>query len=109
MRSPVVASEPYDEDDSKIGPPVSNIFEALESDPAEAARLTLLCDLSIQLERHIKAQGWTQKEAARRLGVTQPRISDLMRGKISLFSIDALVVMLNKAGVRLEVTYRNAA
>jgi predicted XRE-type DNA-binding protein len=71
--------------------------------------MKMLSGMMMMLTRHIKAQGWTQKEAAKRLGVTQPRISDLMRGKISLFSIDALVVMLNKAGVRLEVTYRDAA
>lgn len=69
----------------------------------------MLCDLSIALERHIRAQGWTQKKAAEILGVTQPRISDLMRGKISLFSIDSLVGLLSKAGITVEVTYRDAA
>lgn len=92
-----------------IGEPIADIFTALFDDPAEAARLSLLSDMMNAAQDHVRAQGWTQKEAAKRLGVTQPRISDLMRGKISLFSIDALVVMLNKAGVRLEVTYRNAA
>ena len=57
----------------------------------------------ITLEQHIKAHGWTQKEAAKRIGVTQPRVSDLMRGKINLFSIDAVVGMLAVVGVRLEV------
>ena len=57
----------------------------------------------ISLEQHIKVQGWTQKEAAKRIGVTQPRVSDLMRGKINLFSIDAVVGMLAAVGVRLEV------
>lgn len=73
------------------------------------ARLTLLSDLMITLEKHIKAQGWTQKEAAARLGVTQPRISDLVRGNIDLFSIDALVRMLTAAGLRVNLSVKQAA
>ena len=91
-----------------IGEPVTDIFAALFEDPAEAARLTFLSDLMNTLVDRIKAEGWTQKKAAEILGVTQPRVSDLMRGKISLFSIDALVGMLTRAGIRIEVTYRDA-
>jgi predicted XRE-type DNA-binding protein len=61
------------------------------------------------LQRHIRDQGWTRAEAARRLGVTQPRISDLMRGKIGLFGLDALVNMLAAAGLRVEVQIAAAA
>ena len=51
----------------------------------------------------IRTQGWTQKEAAARLGVTQPRISDLTRGKIELFSLDTLVDMAAVAGMRPQI------
>jgi len=109
LKSPARDSGSFSDTDATIGEPISDIFAALFDDPGEAARLNLLSDMMDAVQDRIRAQGWTQKEAAKRLGVTQPRISDLMRGKISLFSIDALVVMLNKAGVRLEVTYRTAA
>ncbi len=61
------------------------------------------------LEQHIKAQGWTQAEAARVLSVTQPRVSDLICGKIDLFGIDTLVNMLTAAGLRVEMRIANAA
>ena len=85
------------------------MWDAIEDDPARRERMKMLSDLSIAVERRIREQGWTQKEAARRLGVTQPRISDLMRGKLSVFSIDALVGMLGAAGIRIELQYRDAA
>ena len=50
--------------------------------------------------------GWTQKEAAKQLGVTQPRISDLKRSKLDLFSLDSLVALAGKAGIRFEITYK---
>lgn len=66
--------------------------------------MKVLSELMIEIERHIKARGWTQKQAAKHLGVTQPRISDLKRGKINLFSIDALVGMIGAAGLHIELT-----
>jgi len=71
--------------------------------------LKLLSDLMIDLSSHIKLQGWTQKEAAKRLGVTQPRISDLTRGRIDLFSIDALVTMLARADFQLDLVAKPKA
>jgi predicted XRE-type DNA-binding protein len=65
--------------------------------------------MSIQLEMHIRKMGWTQKEAAMQLGVTQPRISDLMRGKLSVFSIDGLIGLLLKAGITIEFQFKDAA
>nr|WP_294518380.1 helix-turn-helix transcriptional regulator [uncultured Rhodopila sp.] len=59
--------------------------------------------LMIALEQHIQAKGWTQAEAARVLNMTQPRVSDLMRGKIDLFGLDTLVNMLTAAGMRVEI------
>jgi predicted XRE-type DNA-binding protein len=65
--------------------------------------------MSIVIERHIKQQGWTQKEAATRLGVTQPRISNLMRGRLDLFSLDSLAAMLALAGIQIELNFKDAA
>lgn len=67
--------------------------------------MKVLSSLMDQLETYIKAQGWTQAEAAKRLGVSQPRISDLMRGKINLFSIDALVGMSGMASIKLDLRF----
>jgi predicted XRE-type DNA-binding protein len=61
------------------------------------------------LEGHIRSQGWTQADAARRLSVTQPRISDLLRGKIHLFGLDTLVNMVVAAGLRVEMHVAKAA
>ena len=64
--------------------------------------MTALCD-------YIKAEGLTQKQAAKKLGVTQPRISDLVRERIDLFAIDSLVNMLALAGLRIEMHIGKAA
>lgn len=61
------------------------------------------------VEAHIKTEGWSQTEAAKRLGVTQPRVSDLMRGKIDLFSIDVLVNIIASIGLHVSVGIRTAA
>jgi predicted XRE-type DNA-binding protein len=92
-----------------IDGPYDNVWDAIEDDPVERGRLAILSDLMDQLEDHIKRQGWTQKDAAKHLGVTQPRISDLMRGKMSVFSIDAVIGLLTAAGLRVEVRVKKAA
>jgi predicted XRE-type DNA-binding protein len=80
-----------------------NVFEDLGFAPEEAAHLRLRASLMTELRREIGRRGWTQKNAAESLGVTQPRISDLMRGKIELFSIDTLVDMLGMVGRRVRL------
>jgi len=65
--------------------------------------MKVLSEVMDIVEDHITQSGWTQKQAAENLGVTQPRISDVMRGKISLFSIDSLVAMAGKAGLQLTI------
>jgi predicted XRE-type DNA-binding protein len=87
----------------------SSVWDAIEDTPAEAENMKLRSRLMIILKDHIRAQGWTQAEAAKRLNVTQPRISDLMRGKIDLFGLDSLVTMLRAAGLQLEFRVRHAA
>jgi predicted XRE-type DNA-binding protein len=86
-----------------------SVWDAIEDTPAEAENMKLRSALMMALEQHIKAQGWNQAEAARLLGVTQPRVSDLMRGKINLFGIDTLVNMLTAAGLRVEMHVAKAA
>ena len=100
---------PLSEEELTIDGPYENVWDAIEDDPAEASRLTVLSDLMMTLEDHIKGQGWTQREAAKHLGVSQPRVSDLVRGKINLFSVDALIAMLAAAGLRIEVRVKKAA
>lgn len=87
----------------------ANIWDAIEQDPAEAENMKLRSHLMLSLERHIRSKNWTQAEAARLLKVTQPRISDLLNGKISLFSLDTLVNMLVAAGLRVEMRVSEAA
>ena len=80
-----------------------NVFRDLGLAPEEAGSLKIRADLMIAIERLIKRRKLTQAGAAKLLGVTQPRISDLVRGTIELFSIDTLVDMLTRAGVRVRV------
>jgi predicted XRE-type DNA-binding protein len=83
-----------------------NVFRDLGFPAEEAENLRIRSELMANLSRVIEAEGWTQGEAAQLLGVTQPRVSALMRGKIDLFSIDTLVKMLSRAGLRVTVTAR---
>lgn len=75
-----------------------NVFSDLGFSAEEAENLKIRADLMIELTNLIEAQGFTQAAAAKLLGVTQPRISDLMRGKIDRFSVDSLIEMLGHAG-----------
>ncbi|MFD2190281.1 helix-turn-helix domain-containing protein [Pistricoccus aurantiacus] len=81
----------------------TSVWDAITDTVAEAENMRLRSELMIALERYIKKQGWTQAEAARQFGVTQPRVSDLMRGKIQLFSLDTLVGMVAAVGLRVEM------
>ncbi|MES9812373.1 MAG: helix-turn-helix domain-containing protein [Candidatus Thiodiazotropha sp.] len=82
-----------------------NAFDAIADTPAEALNMRLRADLIHEIRRKVETKGWTQKEAAEHLGITQPRVSDLFRGKLSKFSLDALVNMLAAIGsdVKLKV------
>jgi len=76
-----------------------DVFTDLGFSPAEARNLRLRSELITALRKFIEKQGWTQADAAKRLKVSQPRISDLTCGKISRFSLDTLVNMLTDAGM----------
>jgi predicted XRE-type DNA-binding protein len=83
-----------------------NVFRDLGFLAEEAENLRIRSELMARLSRVIEEERLTQVEAAQLLGVTQPRVSALVRGKIDLFSIDTLVKMLSRAGVRVTVTAR---
>lgn len=80
-----------------------NVFTDLGFDANEAENLKIRSDLMIELTRLLDAKGLTQAAAAKLLGVTQPLISDLTRGKIDRFSVDSLIEMLGHAGARVKV------
>jgi predicted XRE-type DNA-binding protein len=86
-----------------------NIFRNLGFDDAEAENLKLRSTLMQRVEKFVKQSNMTQSEAASVLGVTQPRLNQLLKGKIQLFSLDALVNMLANAGMRVTLTVRKAA
>lgn len=86
-----------------------NVFRDLGFKSDEAASLKVRAMLMVELEKYIRANHLTQKQAADRLGVTQPRISDLTRGKIDLFSVDTLITMLTHAGLKVDVRVKRSA
>jgi predicted XRE-type DNA-binding protein len=86
-----------------------SVWDAIESTPAAAENMKLRSSLMTALEQHINENNLTQAQAAKKFGVTQPRISDLMRGRIDFFSIDALVNMLATAGLHVEIQIAKAA
>ncbi|MGH7961944.1 MAG: helix-turn-helix domain-containing protein [Candidatus Binatia bacterium] len=91
---------------TKVRRASGNVFRDLGFSSAEAENLKLRADLMIELTRLIRARRLTQARAASLLGVSQPRISDLMRGKIDRFSVDTLVAMLGHAGIHVRLTLR---
>jgi predicted XRE-type DNA-binding protein len=87
----------------------SNVFEDLGFKRGEAANLKIRADLMLDLRRHIQKSGWTQAQAAKFFGETQPRISNLLKGEISRFSVDKLIVMLARAGITVQVATKQRA
>jgi predicted XRE-type DNA-binding protein len=93
--------------DSKITRSTGNVFRDLGFPNQQAEHLLIRADLMIQLEKAIASKRLKQSEIARRLKVTQPRVSDLLRGRIHLFSTDALIDMLARLGLRVELIVRS--
>jgi predicted XRE-type DNA-binding protein len=93
----------------------ASVWDALEKTPAQAESLKLRSSLNLRsslmlaLKQHIEREGLSQTEAARAFGVSQPRISNLMRGKIELFGLDMLVNMLTAAGMQVTLKVKKAA
>jgi predicted XRE-type DNA-binding protein len=87
----------------------TSVWDAIEDTQEDAENMKLRSMLMMALKNHIIRTGISQAEAAKLLGVTQPRVSDLMRGKINLFGLDALVNMATAAGLHLELRILDAA
>lgn len=81
----------------------ARVWDAIEDTPEEAENMKLRSILMTALRNHLARTGMNQVQAAKLFGVTQPRVSDLMRGKIDLFSLDALVSMATAAGLHIEM------
>lgn len=88
-----------------------SVWDALEDTPAEAENMRLRSEVMIAVQQTVTGWSTTQAEAAKRLGVTQPRLNDLLRGKINKFSLDALIELAERAGlaVRMEIIRPAAA
>jgi predicted XRE-type DNA-binding protein len=85
-----------------------DIWEAVEDNPAEAMNLRMRSNLMSALTRRVREWGVTQKEAAARLGITQPRLNLLLKGRINEFSLDALIALLAPAGLEIEFSVKAA-
>ena len=79
----------------------ASVWDAIADTPGQAANLRARAELMQQIAAFVKRQGWTQVEAASHCGVTQPRINDLVRGRVSRFSLDALVNISTALGCRV--------
>ena len=88
-----------------------SVWDAIEDNAQDAAAMRARADLMLELQDHLRKRKLTQAEAAKLLKVAQPRVSDLMRGKIDLFSADMLIDMLGRLGARVTVSvnFRRAA
>jgi len=86
-----------------------SVWDAIEDTPEEAENMKLRSALLTALKSHLARTGMSQAQAAMLFGVTQPRVSDLVRGKINLFSLDALVNMATAAGLQVEMRILEAA
>lgn len=87
----------------------NSVWDAIEDTPEAAENMKLRAALMMALKAKIARAGLSQAKAAKLFGVTQPRVSDLIRGKIDLFALDALVNMAAAAGLHVEMRIFEAA
>jgi predicted XRE-type DNA-binding protein len=90
----------------RVTPSTGNVFRDLGFSKEESEHLLVRADLLIEVQKTIASRRLTQAEAAKVLRVTQPRLSDLLRGRIDLFSTDALIDMLARLGVGVRLVVR---
>lgn len=86
-----------------------NVWDALEDSPADAAHMAMRSNLLIAIEQEVRSWNVTQTEAAKRLGLTQPRLNDLLKGKITKFSLDTLIEIAGHAGLTVRLDIAKAA
>jgi predicted XRE-type DNA-binding protein len=87
----------------------NSVWDALEATPQAAANLRLRSELAIAVQTAIGRWQVTQADAARRLDITQPRLNDLLRGRLDRFSLDALIELAEKAGLKVRIEIIDAA
>jgi predicted XRE-type DNA-binding protein len=87
----------------------ANVWDALEETPEEAANMTLRSDLMMAVTEAVEGWQLTQMQAAARLGVTQPRLNDLLHGRINRFSLDTLIGLAKRAGLTVTLEIRQTA
>lgn len=92
--------------DVRVTESSGNVFRDVGFARDEAEHLLVRADLLIQLQKALKARGLTQSKTAKLLGVTQPRVSDLLRGRIDLFSTDTLIDMLARVGIGVRLVLK---
>jgi predicted XRE-type DNA-binding protein len=92
----------------ETGETFRDIWEMIEPNPVEAMNLRIRSNLMSAIIDTVKGWGLTQKEAAKRLGITQPRLNLLLKGRFNEFSLDALIALLEPAGLELEFTVKAA-
>ena len=85
-----------------------SVWDAVADTPEQAANLRVRAELMQKIAAIVKDNGWTQSEAAKHCGVTQPRINDLLRGRVSRFSLDALVNIATAIGRQVHVELESA-
>lgn len=93
---------------SKLEKSSGNVFRDIGFSPEEAASLRIRSELMVKLAEILDRKELTQAAAAKLLGVTQPRVSDLVRGKVDLFSIDTLIDMISRTGGTVRIAVRGA-
>jgi predicted XRE-type DNA-binding protein len=86
----------------------ASVWDAIADTPEEAASLKLRAELMVQIATLVEKKGWTQTQAAKQCGISQPRMNDLLRGKISKFSLDALVDIATALGCRVRMELKAA-
>ena len=86
-----------------------NVWNALSATPGEAANMQAKTELLRQIIAIVKKNNWKQVEAAEHCGITQPRLNDMLRGRISKFSLDALVNIAAALGKRVHIELEDAA
>jgi predicted XRE-type DNA-binding protein len=87
----------------------SNVWDAIEDNPEDAATMTMRSNVMIAINEKVRSWATTQARAARRLGITQPRLNDLLHGKINKFSLDTLLTLATRAGLKVKIDVRSAA
>ncbi|HXW24245.1 MAG TPA: XRE family transcriptional regulator [Xanthobacteraceae bacterium] len=87
----------------------ANVWDALEGNREDAATMTMRSNVMTAITSAVRGWNTTQARAARRLGITQPRLNDLLHGKINKFSLDTLLTLATRAGLKVKIDVRSAA